>query len=455
MPRNDSVTAILDVEPHIAHRSSNPVSEEPFNILVVGAFSGVQPKSGRAPVEIDRDNFDSVVARFAPELKLEIAGRPLHLKFGDLDDFHPDALHRRIGLFGEIEETMTARPQARAASSNPPPAGSGESEVDAGILDRILADLPEPANGRPANVSLADATDLRGFIDRVLASYVSPKESSEQADRRQRRQAIKSELMRAILHARPYQALEAAWRGVWFLVRRIETGPNLKIFIADAGAGDSSLPDPPADKQWSVIILDRGFRDSEESLQALSQAGRQAMRWNAALLAESEPPARLSPTDAEDSRTRWSLFRKTPEAAHIGLALPRLIARMPYGQSGETTDEFRFEEMASAPQHSDYLWMNPAFGLGYLLAAAFEREGWRMTPGAVRDIEGMPLHVYREEGESVAKPCAELLLHEKDVEELLDAGIMPLASIRDTDRVRLVRFQSIAEPARALAGPWD
>jgi type VI secretion system protein ImpC len=451
MPRNDLSTAILDVEPGIAHRSPNAVSEEPFNILVVGSFSGVQPASGGAPVEIDRDNFDAVVARFAPELRLEIAGSPLHLKFSELDHFHPDALHRRVPIFGEVEKTMTARPQARAAASHPPASAGG-------ILDSILADLPEPANGRAASVaasravpaSAADAVDLRGFIDRVLASYVSPKETSEQADRRQRTQAIKSELMRAILHASAYQALEAAWRGVWFLVRRIETGPNLKIFIADAGANNSGLPDPPADSPWSVIILNRGFRDSDEDLQALSDAGRQAMRWNAALLAESEPPA-----EDEKNRVRWSGFRKTPEAAHIGLALPRLIARMPYGESGETTDEFSFEEMNSVPKHSDYLWMNPAFGLGYLLAAAFERDGWRMIPGAVRDIEGLPLHVYYEQGESVAKPCAELLLHETDIEDLLDAGIMPLASIRDTNRVRLVRFQSVAEPARALAGPWD
>jgi type VI secretion system protein ImpC len=447
MPRNDYATAILDAEPHVAQRSSKPVSEEPFNILVVGAFSGIRLGSAGSPVEIDRDNFDSVVARFAPELKLEIAGRPLHLKFGELDDFHPDALHRRVGLFGEIEAAIAERPQSHAASSNP---GANPPANAPGILDSILADLPEPANGRTATVSAADATDLRGFIDRALASYVSPKESSEQADRRQRMQTIKSELMRSILHAPAYQALEAAWRGVSFLVRRIETGPNLKIFIADAGANDASLPAPSGDSSWSVIILDRGFRDSEESLRALSQAGRQAMQWNAALLAESQPPA-----EEEDSQTRWSSFRKTPEAAHIGLALPRLMARMPYGESGETTDEFHFEEMASAPRHSDYLWMNPAFGPGYLLAAAFEREGWRMTPGVVRDIENLPLHIFREEGESVAKPCAELLLHEQDVEQLLDAGIMPLATIRDTDRVRLVRFQSIAEPARALAGPWD
>jgi type VI secretion system protein ImpC len=297
--------------------------------------------------------------------------------------------------------------------------------------------------------SSPDPQDLRAFIDRALASHLIPAESQEETSRRNRIRAVTTELMRAILHSPEYQRLEALWRGVWFLVRRIESGANVKVFIADTG-DDGDIPSAPGELKWNVVLMNRTFDRSEKSADALARFGKQAMLWNAALLAEAEAPA------GEDaSRGEWARFRTTPEAAHIGLALPRLIARMPYGESGETTDGFPFEEMSSAPLHTEYLWMNPAFGLAYLLAASFVQSGWNMVPGSVRELDGMPLHVYREEGESVAKPCAELLLHETDVEELLDAGIMPLASIRDTDRVRLVRFQSIADPARSLAGPWD
>jgi type VI secretion system protein ImpC len=38
---------------------------------------------------------------------------------------------------------------------------------------------------------------------------------------------------------------------------------------------------------------------------------------------------------------------------------------------------------------------------------------------------------------------------------LLDRGFMPLATMKGTDRVRLVRFQSVAKPAKALAGKWE
>jgi type VI secretion system protein ImpC len=255
--------------------------------------------------------------------------------------------------------------------------------------------------------------------------------------------------MRAILHAPEYQRLEAAWRGVHFLARRIETGPALKIFIADEGSA-GEIPHAPRDLRWSVIVLDRAFGRSEESLDALRRLGAQAMAKNAALLAEAEPPGGDSGENA-----RWAAFRRRPEALHIGLALPRLIARMPYGQSGETTEVFPFEEMDSAPAHSQYLWMNPAFGIAYLLAVAFERGGWRAMPGTVRDIDQLPLHVAKVNGEFAAKPCAELWLTESEIEQVLDAGLMAIASIRDTDRVKLVRLQCAAEPVCGIAGPWD
>ena len=72
-----------------------------------------------------------------------------------------------------------------------------------------------------------------------------------------------------------------------------------------------------------------------------------------------------------------------------------------------------------------------------------------------RQVEGLPLHVYQEGGERVNKPCAEILLSEKDAQFILECGYMPLASMKDQDSVLLVRFQSIAEPLAALGGRWS
>jgi len=79
-----------------------------------------------------------------------------------------------------------------------------------------------------------------------------------------------------------------------------------------------------------------------------------------------------------------------------------------------------------------------------------------MNPGSVKEIEGLPLHVYQDDsGESVTKPCAEAWLTEDAAERLLDEGLMPVVSYKNQDRIRLVRFQSLASPPTALIGRWN
>jgi type VI secretion system protein ImpC len=60
----------------------------------------------------------------------------------------------------------------------------------------------------------------------------------------------------------------------------------------------------------------------------------------------------------------------------------------------------------------------------------------------------------REDGEVSAQPVAEVLLTESTADRMLETGVMPLASIRDRDVARVVRFQSIAAPLAPLAGRW-
>jgi type VI secretion system protein ImpC len=77
-----------------------------------------------------------------------------------------------------------------------------------------------------------------------------------------------------------------------------------------------------------------------------------------------------------------------------------------------------------------------------------------MEAGAVQDIDGLPLHVYRQDGEASVKPCAEGLLNEQAAERILEKGIMPLVSFKDRDVVRLLRFQSLADPPAGLEAHW-
>ena len=147
-------------------------------------------------------------------------------------------------------------------------------------------------------------------------------------------------------------------------------------------------------------------------------------------------------------------LRLSPDARWIGLALPRFLLRMPYGSAIDEIETFAFEEMPASNEHQRYLWGHPAVACVYLLGETFARHGWAMRPGACDTVEGLPLHVYRQDGESELKPCAEVLLTEEAAALLLERGFMPLVSIKGTDQVRVLRFQSVAEPLAPLAGRW-
>jgi type VI secretion system protein ImpC len=148
----------------------------------------------------------------------------------------------------------------------------------------------------------------------------------------------------------------------------------------------------------------------------------------------------------------WNVFTKIPEARYVGLALPGFLLRLPYGAQSSPADSFPFEEMPAEPKHQDYLWGNPAFACAYLMAEAYSDIGWQMQPGDVLDISGLPAHTYHKDGEVVMKPPAEIVMTESEATALMERGLIPLLSIKNSDRVHVAGFRSIT--GQPLAGRW-
>src|SRR5262249_42515718 len=150
----------------------------------------------------------------------------------------------------------------------------------------------------------------------------------------------------------------------------------------------------------------------------------------------------------------WAAVRRLAEAPYLGLALPRFLLRLPYGEDTAPTEQFRFEEMPEGSSHEAYLWGHPALLCVCLMAQAFSQFGWGFRPGILDEVDGLPVHVYHTAGEGRAKPCAEVVLSERAIERMLRKGLMPLLSLPGRDAVRVVRFQSLADPPTPLAGRW-
>lgn len=438
----------LDVAP--GERRSDGVVEpdSPFRILMLGDFSGRRNRgirsaiAGRRPLLVDRDCFDDVMDRLQPSLKLP----GLTLKFAELDDFHPDNIYRNTPVFQELSEARNLTPQAtppkRVAVTRSSPSGGG-------LLDAMLEDAAEDAPSEP------EATgDLADFIRKAVAPYLVEREDPRKAAQVRKADSMAATAMRGVLHQADFQALEAAWRAVWMLVRGLDTDENLKLYILDVTREEIEA-DPEGveslfsgrDQAWALIAADYVFGQSGQDVQLLTKLGRAAQAAGAPLLAEATPPS------GTEAGTSWEALRRSPEAHWIGLALPRFLLRLPYGPKTSPVESFEFDEMPVSA-HQDYLWGNPAFCCAYLLGQSFQSDGWEMQPGTHRQLEGLPVHTFIAENGPELKPCAEILMTEKDANFLMEEGIMPLASMKGQDSALLVRFQSIATPLAALEGGW-
>ena len=482
MPKPSSFADVeLAVNPG-AKTLGQPVEPEtPFRVLILGDFSGranrgvLETRAGsRRPVRIDRDTFDAVFEKLRPELLFPLAGSPspaLAIRFKELDDFHPDRLFERVDVFQALRglrerlsdsETFAAAAAAlRPAEAPAPPAAPAKITLD---------DLLDESDGAATGPARA-LDDWSAMLHDLVAPHLVPGIDPRQTELIAKVDAATSEAMRALLHQPAFQELEAAWRAVFFLVRRLETGSDLKLYLLDVSKAELAAELETArddlrhselwrmiveesvgtigGQPWAVLAGSYSFSQSVADLKLLARLGAVAREAGAPFLAATSPQM-LENIGAG----AFSQIRKLPQAPWIGLALPRFLLRLPYGKETAPVELFDFEECTSAPEHESYLWGNPIFACVYLLGEAFQRAGWDMRPGLAREIDGLPLHVHKEDGESRAKPCAEVLMTEEGAEALLENGVMPLASIRNQDTVRLIRFQSIADPLAPLAGRW-
>jgi type VI secretion system protein ImpC len=377
-----------------------------FRILVLGDFGAAAAPA--RPVLVDRDNLEQVMKRLDVRLELPGAGT---LRFNELDDFHPDRLYQSLDLFKGLREmrAYAEDPEFRTSTPQPPGVSLLDEIVDAGAA--VAARKKDP---------------LQEYLQDVVAPYIVPLDPKK-GDRIAQVDAATSEAMRALLHDRRFQALEAAWRALDFLVRRTDAKVRALHLPKEKLAADllyRALRDDPAD----LIAANYSFGPGNEDIEMMGRVALLASTANSPMIARADA-ALLG--DAQELAA-WSELQKIPEARYIGLALPGFLLRLPYGKETSPIDAFAFEEATPELKHSEYLWGNPAFACAYLAAEAPEL-----------DIENLPAHVYKKDGETVMKPCAEVLMTESEAEALIDRGLIPLLSMRDSDRVHVAGLRSI------------
>ncbi|RJQ70907.1 MAG: hypothetical protein C4519_20080 [Desulfobacteraceae bacterium] len=495
-----------------------PQPGTPFKILVMGDFSGRAEKepglqrvdlAERKLYSIDRDSDEAVLAKLGACLRLPAAGehRPaIELQFGEMDDFQPDQIYSQADIFKALREvrkkisdpntfSQTAARllgQSSAAERrednpvHPREAEGGRNHATntAGLLDDVLNAGSEAVH---APVS-SRRSDWDRFLGNLVRPHLVPDIEQEQEELLSGIDRTISATMADILHHPRFQSLEAAWRAMRFLLRRLETDENLQVYLLDiskpelaAVLAEDKHPQSTAlyrklaefsdqrigEAPWALLAGNYMFEKSPDDLRLLTRLGDLGRLLGAPFIGAGGlsligcgclddlcAPANWRAASEPEVENAWRTLRTSPQARWLGLALGRFLLRLPYGEKTDEVAYFAFEETGAAPAHEHYLWGNPVFACALLLGMAHTRDGWDMRPGTVQDIDHLPTHVFVHDGESIVKPCAEVVLTVEAVEQILNSGLMPLLSFKGQDRVRLARFQSIADPVTRMAGRW-
>lgn len=519
MPDNHGYAhASLDVEAG-RHPSTPPTPrpETAFCLAILGDFgardAGAAPLADRGGQLVDCDDLDAVLARIAPEVALPLApgAPPVRLRFTALDDFHPDRLFERLPHLAALRDTRrrladpgTFAETAAAVRAPDAPAADASATASAtasalaggggGLLDMIV-------DASPAIAAPPAADDLQAFIRQALRPHLVPDPDPRQAQMLASVDAAIAAELRAVLHHPRVRALEGLWRGVDLLVRRLDTGSRLRLVLVDLsrdelaadllagdGTGDvldsataallrgaaAALPEPAP---WAVLAGLYTFHPAHDAalLARLALLGSAlGAPWLSAASDDLAAPADDDPDDDDDDAPRpaaapvatshgalespaWRAVRAGPHASSLGLLLPGLVLRQPYGED-EPCDVVRFDELEpgldAGAAAGRILHGNAALAGALLLAEAFDEGEWAMRPAQHREVERLSLVLHRHGGTVQALPCARHAVGERDALRLLAGGLMPLVAPRESDSVALLRWQSVAEPATALAGRW-
>ncbi|KKO46688.1 EvpB family type VI secretion protein [Arsukibacterium ikkense] len=303
-----------------------------------------------------------------------------------------------------------------------------------------------------------------------------------------------SDQLAAIMHAEDFQKLEGSWRGLNHLVTNSETSGSLKIRmismskkelykdLSKAVEFDQSQTfkkvyetefGTPGGEPYGAIIGDYEFTNHPEDIETLTYMSNVSAAGFCPFLSSASPAlfgfdewTELSkPRDLEKifeslEYTKWRSFRDSDDSRFVTLTMPRVLARLPYGNATSPVEEFGYEEfeldgqkaVAKNTNHNHYCWMNAAYVLGSRLTNAFAQYGFctaiRGAEGGGK-VEGLPSHIFMsDDGDPDLKCPTEIGITDRREAELGKMGFLPLCHYKNTDYAVFFGAQTAQKPKK-------
>jgi type VI secretion system protein ImpC len=371
------------------------------------------------------------------------------------------------------EETKAAQPQAAAVT-----------EQEGSLLDQVIT---ETRIGRDAEQREQSRRQIATLVEEVMKGTIRVSKDLEAminariADIDQ----LLSRQLNEVMHAPEFQRLEASWRGLRYLLDHTETGVMLKLKVFNVSKDDlrkdlekasefdqSQLFKKVYEEEFGtfggspfgVLIGDYEFSRHPQDLSLLEKVAGVANAAHAPFLSAASPelfnwddftelsgPRDLAKIFDTPEYAKWKSFRESEESRYVGLCMPHILMRLPYGPDTTPVEAFNFKEDVDGKDHGKYLWGNAAYALGARITDAFAKYGWCAAIRGVEGgglVEGLPTHTFPTDDGDIAMKCpTEIAITDRREAELAKNGFMPISHYKNTDYGVFIGAQSLQKPA--------
>ncbi|BAP45288.1 type VI secretion system contractile sheath large subunit [Pseudomonas sp. LJDD11] len=384
---------------------------------------------------------------------------------------------------------------------------TGTQTLNDSLLDRIVATM-----------SVSGSSDDKTHAHQMLQVFAEEVESHKvHADTNmlttisERIKALDDQIhaqLNLILHAEPFQKLEASWRGLHQLVSNTETGTSLKLRLLNVGkeelANDlkkavefdqSVLFKKVYEEEYgtfggspfSLLMGDYEFGRSAPDIDMLTSLSNVAAAAHAPLITAASPqlfdlksfadlgvPRDLAKTFESTSLVKWNKFRESEDSRYVSMVLPHYLARLPYdpenapvptmlnfAESVHEGDDFiafdpndgrelKASEKGLKTDPKKFLWGNASWLLTQRITDAFAKHRWC---AAIRGPEGggtvsdLPLYQFLTPSGDLALNCpTEVAITDRREKELDSLGFIALCHRKNSNDAVFFGGQTTNKP---------
>ncbi|HEX5079023.1 MAG TPA: type VI secretion system contractile sheath large subunit [Geminicoccaceae bacterium] len=295
-----------------------------------------------------------------------------------------------------------------------------------------------------------------------------------------------TEQVNEILHHADFKKIEGAWRGLRHLINNTETDEMLKIRVLNISKSElgktlarfegTAWDQSPIFKQvytheysqfggepFGCLVGDYEFDNSPPDVAMLRNMAQISAAAHAPFVSAAAPslfgmetwqelmnPRDLTKITLTPEHAAWNSLRGSEDSRYIALAMPRVLARLPYGAKTDPVEGFDFEEDIAGRDHTKYTWMNAAYAMAVNINRSFKLYGWCSRIRGIESggaVTNLPVHTFPTDDGGVDMKCpTEIAIDDRREAELAKLGLMPLVHKKNSDMAAFIGAQSLQKP---------